>query len=42
MVTHKGTQEIKTERLILRKIMPDDAEMVYKWMSDPEVIKYIE
>ena len=30
MVAHKGTQEIKTERLILRKIMPDDAEMVYK------------
>ena len=40
MVVHKGTQEIKTERLILRKIMPDDAEMVYKWMSDPDVIKY--
>ena len=40
MVTHKGTQELKTERLLLRKIMSDDAEMVYKWMSDPEVIKY--
>jgi len=37
---HKGTQDIKTERLLLRKIMPDDAEMVYKWMSDPEVLKY--
>jgi len=40
MITHKGTQTIKTERLILRKILPDDAEMVYKWMSDPEVLKY--
>jgi ribosomal-protein-alanine N-acetyltransferase len=40
MVTHKGTQDIKTERLLLRKIMPDDAEMMYKWMSDPDVIKY--
>lgn len=40
MITHKGTQTIKTERLLLRKILPDDAEMVYKWMSDPEVCKY--
>jgi len=40
MITHKGTQNIKTERLLLRKIMPDDAEMVYKWMSDPEVLRY--
>jgi len=39
-VTHKGTQDIKTERLLLRKITPGDAEMVYKWMSDPEVLKY--
>lgn len=40
MITHKGTQIIKTERLILRKIIPDDADMLYKWMSDPEVCKY--
>jgi ribosomal-protein-alanine N-acetyltransferase len=40
MITHKGTQQIKTERLLLRKIQPDDAEMVYMWMSDPEVCKY--
>jgi RimJ/RimL family protein N-acetyltransferase len=39
-MTHKGTQCIKTERLLLRKIIPDDAAMVYKWMSDPEVLKY--
>ncbi|WP_425449323.1 GNAT family N-acetyltransferase [Dethiothermospora halolimnae] len=40
MINHKGTQSIKTERLLLRKISPDDVEMVYKWMSDPEVCKY--
>lgn len=40
MITHKGTQRIKTERLLLRKIQPDDAEMVYMWMGDPEVCKY--
>lgn len=40
MITHEGTQQIKTERLLLRKIQPDDAEMVYMWMGDPEVCKY--
>lgn len=40
MITHRGTQQIKTERLLLRKIQPDDAEMVYMWMGDPEVCKY--
>ena len=38
MINHKGTQQIKTERLLLRKILPEDAEMVYVWMSDPEVM----
>ena len=40
MITHKGTQQLQTERLLLRKIFPDDAEMVYQWMSDPEVLRY--
>ena len=40
MITHKGTQEIKTARLILRKIAADDLEMIYNWMSDPEMVKY--
>lgn len=40
MITHKGTQTIITERLLLRKILPEDAEMVFKWMSDTEVCKY--
>jgi ribosomal-protein-alanine N-acetyltransferase len=42
MVTHKGTQVIRTERLLLRKLILEDAEMVFKWMSDPEVLKYEE
>lgn len=40
MIKHKGTQSIKTERLLLRKIVQEDAEMVYKWMSDFEVVKF--
>ena len=40
MVAHKGTQTIRTQRLILRKITSDDLEMIYNWMSDPEVTKY--
>jgi len=39
-ITHKGTQPIETQRLLLREITPDDAEMVYAWMGDPEVQKY--
>jgi len=39
-MTHKGTQTIRTEHLILRKITPDDAEAMYKYMSDPDVLKY--
>ena len=37
---HKGTQVLRTERLILRPITPEDAESVYRWMGDPEVCKY--
>lgn len=40
MPDHKGTRIIKTERLLLRKILPDDAEEVFEWMGDPEVCKY--
>jgi ribosomal-protein-alanine N-acetyltransferase len=40
MLSHKGTQELRTERLLLRKIVPEDAEAVFKWMSDPEVARY--
>lgn len=40
MLSHNGTKIIKTNSLLLRKINPEDAEMVFKWMSDPEVCKY--
>ena len=39
---HCGTQRIETERLILRRFTPDDAEAMYRnWASDPEVTKYL-
>jgi ribosomal-protein-alanine N-acetyltransferase len=40
MITHKGTQTIQTERLLLRKILPEDARAVYAWMGDPAVCEY--
>jgi ribosomal-protein-alanine N-acetyltransferase len=40
MITHKGSQTIQTQRLILRKITSDDLEMIYDWMRDPELTKY--
>jgi ribosomal-protein-alanine N-acetyltransferase len=40
MITHKGTRILNTERLLLRRILPDDANMVYTWMGDPDVCKY--
>ena len=42
MVTHKGTQIIETERLILRRFRLEDAQAMYdRWASDPEVTKYL-
>lgn len=42
MLTHKGTQEIRTERLILRRFSLDDAQAMYdNWASDPEVTKFL-
>ena len=36
-----GTKELETERLLLRKIQPDDYVVAYKeWCSDPEQVKY--
>ena len=38
---HAGTQEIETERLILRRLTPEDAGMMYmNWANDPQVTKY--
>ena len=42
MLTHKGTQTIATERLILRRFRPEDAQAMFdNWASDDEVTKYM-
>ena len=42
MLTHKGTQTIETNRLILRRATPRDAEAMFRnWTSDAEVTKYL-
>lgn len=42
MLTHKGTQTIKTERLTLRRFSPDDADLAFKnWESDERVTKFL-
>jgi ribosomal-protein-alanine N-acetyltransferase len=39
---HKGTQTIKTERLLLRRVTAADAEQMYNnWGADPEVMRYL-
>lgn len=41
MLTHKGTQLIETERLLLRKFKPSDVEFMFKnWASDEEVFRF--
>ena len=42
MITHKGTQTIHTERLILRKFTVDDAQAMFEnWASDERVTRYL-
>ncbi len=42
MLTHKGTQTIKTQRLLLRQAEQTDAQAMFDhWASDPEVTKYL-
>ena len=36
----KNTPVIKTERLILRPITPDDAEAAFVWLSDEKVNRF--
>ena len=39
---HCGTQTLETERLLLRRFVPQDAEAMFQnWASDPEVTKYL-
>ena len=42
MVTHKGTQTIETDRLILRRARIEDAQQMFAcWASDAEVTKFL-
>ena len=39
---HCGTKRLETERLVLRRFIPEDAEAMYRnWASDDEVTKYL-
>ena len=39
---HCGTQELTTERLVLRCMTTDDCEMMFgNWANDPEVTRYL-
>jgi RimJ/RimL family protein N-acetyltransferase len=41
-MTHKGTVALETERLILRRLTPEDASPMFRnWANDPEVTKYL-
>ena len=42
MLTHKGTQTIKTERLILRRFTLEDAKPMFEtWANDERVTKFM-
>ena len=42
MLTHKGTKQLETPRLILRKALREDAApMFHNWASDPAVTKFL-
>lgn len=42
MLTHKGTQMIETDRLILRKAVREDAQPMFRnWANDPEVTRFL-
>ncbi len=42
MLTHKGTETITTERLVLRRFTPDDAEAMFcGWANDKRVTQYL-
>ena len=39
---HAGTQDIETPRLLLRRLLPEDAPQMYaNWASDPEVTRFL-
>lgn len=42
MLSHKGTVAIKTDRLVLRRFYPDDADAMFaNWANDCRVTKYM-
>ncbi len=42
MLNHKGTKELETTRLLLRKALPEDARPMYEnWASDPQVTRFL-
>lgn len=42
MAIHRGTQTIETQRLLLRRAVPEDAQSMFdNWASDPDVVKYL-
>lgn len=42
MIYHKGTQEIQTARLLLRRFREEDAAMMFRnWAGDPDVTRYL-
>lgn len=42
LMRHCGTQRIETDRLVLRRFVPEDATAMYKnWASDEEVTKFL-
>lgn len=42
MLTHKGTKTIRTERLVLRRFTPDDADAMFaNWANDERVTRYL-
>ena len=41
MLTHKGTQQLGTERFILRRFTADDAAAMFRnWANDAQVARY--
>ncbi len=42
VMIHQGTRTLKTERLILRRFVPADAEAIFEnWASDPRVTRFL-
>ena len=39
---HTGTPELETDRLLLRRLLPQDAPQMYEnWANDPAVTRFL-